>query len=837
MLVDMGAAPPTDRDSYSNKRIHWSGVGMAKTFKTLFNLSAVIATKRAIAKAYKAQSHDKIDLKHVLTAEIYGHNFERVLLQAIKSAKNEELKVGAHRTVSNRMSAQLLSRKACYLNTYAQQRQVSTPMSNASKASDRALKMRQMHPSGIGFICPISSPEGERVGINKQLAYTANVTLSSNSTFLKEQILKDKDIIKLSDVTPSRYYNESLSRIYVNGDWFACTKNTYDKANYFRSLRRKGIINYNTTIVWNAISNNLKFWNDFGRMTRPLLIVYNNWDDPEMFNEKSNVIENEKKFKQGILLNSKHIELLKGGLLTTEDLLKEGIMEFITPEEQENCLLACGPNTLQKYANDPRRRFTHLDIPQSMLSIIAHVGVYAHCNATARNIFEANQAKQTAGDHVTNWAYRYDKNTYRQYENEFPLVNTRINRFLPPNGMNIMVALTCSTGYNQEDSSEISLGGCHRGGFLCSKFTTLLSELKGDKEKFEIPDSSNTRNIIKGANYSKLGDDAYATRGTVLNKGDIAIAKKVQLSEDSKDRKYTFSDSSTMYKEYEQGIVYNTIQTKDPDGTKFTQVCVSISRPPQEGDKFSSRTGQKGICGMRYHDSEMLYTEDGTVPFLVMNSHAIPTRMTIGDLYEKITGNWCAKKGCHADATMFYKHNIESYMAELSKMGLDPYARQNVYNGFTGERMYTMILMGVTYYQRLLKFVMDNYQTSTRGPTDPITHQPIASKQLDGGLRMGEMEKDVIVQHGAMRFLMSKFSADSDGFPVYICNTCNNIAIVNHGEKKEQPLYECRTCGDAGDIREIQSSCASKVFFQEVMGMHRKVQFILEPHRFETYKD
>ncbi len=838
MLCAMGASPETGRDDVGSKRIRTNMMSLVGTFKTIFNLSSVYGTKRAIKKAFKNQPYEKVNMMLVLSSHVYGYKFEHFLIQAIKKAREEELRITPHRSVPNRLSSQILNRKGSVLNKIAAQRQINAPTNSASNASARALAMRQYTNTGVGFICPIASPEGQTVGVKKQLAYTANVTRPGDSNLLKTIILADPDITPISKVTPRMIYDLKLAHVYVNGHKIGSVKNAFSFAKKYRDIRRNCKIDILASIVWDPRKDHVDFRVDYGRPYRPLIIVYNTWDDPEKFVDDPEVKDyldepfSKRPFKQGIILTPTDIARIKAGQMTTQDLIEAKVIEYITPAEQSlNGLLACGPDILQRYVRDPTYRFTHLDLPQEMLSVTAMVAIYAHCNQTPRNVFENNQSKQTAGRYSEVWPYRCDKNTYIQYVNEFPLASTKINTIIPPNGKNIKVAIMCYTGYNQEDSCITAQGGIDRGAFDCSKFTSYSSELESNKQHFGQPDASNTRDMSPDASYSKLNKHGYVPVGTYITKNDVLICKLVNISEESRKRKYLYSAYSTVYKGFEDAIVYNVIIGKTSEGVDFISIGLRIVRQIQPGDKFSSRTGQKNINAQSYSDSNMPFTEDGVIPMLIMNPHAIPTRMTCGDLFEKISAEWCAIEGVHCDCSMFYDHNIQNFSKELEKRGIDPYCRVNLYNGFEGQPIGIPILLGLTFYQRLLKFVMDSYQTNSDGPVDPLTRQPVGGMSRDGGLRLGEMEKDCFLVHGDMRFLLEKFGHHSDGHPVYICRKCNQYAIVNH----KKNIYRCNTCKDKAQISEVMSCWTSKLLFQEQHGMMLKTQLHLAPYTFDSY--
>jgi DNA-directed RNA polymerase II subunit RPB2 len=841
LLTALDANPQTGRDDYSTKRIHTNGKSLSKQFKALFNLSAIYNTRKAITKGVSNNPYRDLNLAHILSAQIYGQRFEQSLIKIIKQSKGTSIQVTARRAVTNRLSSQLLPRKSTRLFKIATQRAVTTTVGNATGASERSIEIRRYHNTGTGFIDPLASQEGQTVGTNKALALSCLITRAGDSLFIKEMIRREPEFTPLNKATPYMIYTQQLERVRVNGHCIGFVPDAYEFCKKYRNLRRQakvGIDKY-TTIVWNPIQRDVRIWVDDGRLVRPLIIVYNTWDDPEKFTDDPEVKDrlsepfSSRPFKQGILLTPEDIGRIKGGQLILDDLIQQGVVEFITVAEQAfNCVLACGPEMLQKFSHNPQYRYTHLDFPQMMMGINTLGAVYPDHNQTPRNVFLGNQIKHTAGELSIAWPYRPDKNTYHQYVNEHPLVTTKTNSLVTSSGMNCQVQFNCYTGFNEEDSAITSQGAIDRGWCCVSKFTNYITERTDMKRLFKTPDASNTREMNSENCYSKLGPEGYVPIGTYVVSGDVLVAVVIDISADSKDKKYIYADRSLVYKSPEPGIVYNIIHGTKSDGTEFYRVCLRVIRKVLIGDKFSTRTGQKEVNGVSLNDSDLPFTEDGVSPTVIMNPHAIPTRMTCGDLFEKPVGNWAARKGTFADSTMFHNHQVESYCEELKKMGMDPYSRVKCYSGITGERIETPITMGVTYFQRLLKFVWDSFQSNSDGPLDPLTRQPVAGKARDGGLRIGEMEKDCIISHGALRFLLDKFGHHSDGHPIYVCGNCRQFAVVNH----EKGIYYCKICKDGADIHEIMSCWAAKAVLLELQGMMIDVQLGLAPYRIDKYE-
>lgn len=816
-LVKLNNMEPTDRDSYNSKRIHAAGTSYAKSFKTYFNASIIQQMKRKIVKDLKSISYFQIDLAGSIRSSVHGADFEKSITQAITAGNRSEITVGK-RVRINRLSSQLLNRKN-QLNVLSILRQVTATSTESAKQSERASEMRRVHLSFLGYICVAHSPEGEKVGINKQLALFSFVTKATISADIKDILLSDDEIYHIDTVDYEDIGFRNLSNVFINGDWIGCCENALYIAEKYRKRRRKFEISPEISIVWDNTQDEVYFWTDVGRVIRPLLIVYNNIQNPELFPKG-------KEFMQGIKLTKKHIDDLYAKRISSQDLLKENIIEYISAEEQENMLLAPSYEYLKDNQNNKTMQYTHCDIPQAQLGLTALTSPYANHNQVTRLQYQTSQCKQTCGRPAMNWPYRADKDTFLQYNCETPIVKTISSRYLYPNGSNCIVAIMTNGGYNQEDSVIINKGSIERGLFNGCKLTFKKVELD-QREEFANPDITNTIDI-KDACYDKLTNGIIKV-GSIVNKGDVIIGKIIKLPRNSDDN-YQYADRSIVYKENEPAIVHDVILDRNEKDERFCKVILRKVRPVDIGDKFSNRSGQKGVCGVLLREEDMPFTESGMKPSIIFNPLGIPKRMTIGQLYESLVGNWCAEKATMTDATIFRKVDIESIATELEDLGLNRYGYHRLYNGVTGEVIDTEIFMGPVYYQRLQKFTVDTQYAFSRGPSDAITNQPLDGKSSGGGLRIGEMERDVLCSHGVSRFLSEKFFNHSDGYTEYVCR-CGKAAVVNI----KRGIYKCVYCRDNADIVAYPTSWSSKLFMQEMETMNVGIR--RKPDRFITNID
>jgi DNA-directed RNA polymerase beta subunit len=822
-LVKMGNLQPTDRDSYMSKRIHSAGVSYAKPLKTYFNASIVQQIKRRLVKDFKAMSFSQINLAASVKSSVYGADFERLITQAITSGNRAQLTINVRRKVTNRLSSQLLNRHN-QLSVYSTLRQVTTTSSDNSKQSERASEMRRVHMTFIGYICVAHSPEGEKTGINKQMCISATVCKASSSEVVKDMLRNDPDIIPDNEVFPEMISAQGLSIVYVNGDWIGCTKDTLKIVNKYRQMRRRLEINPYLTIHWENTQDEVYFWADVGRMMRPLLIVYNNQRDPDEFSSS----DQKKPFRQGSALTEDHIKKLYQKKIGINDLLKQRIIEYVSPEEQENYWLCPTLEQLQQDSSNELNEYTHCDISQNILGLTALTSPYAHHNAVPRLAYQTSQAKQTCGLFALNWPYRCDKDTFLQYQCETPMIRTLSNKYTFPNGSNIICAIMCNSGYNQEDSLIFSQGAIDRGLFNGCKFTFYRTELE-QKEEFGNPDAATTTDI-KSASYEKL-ENGIIKIGSRVEKGDAIIGKYVRLSKSENDSKFLYSDRSIIYKDDEPAIVYNVIVDRNEDDERFCKVALRKLRPVVTGDKFSSRSGQKGIAALSMRDSDMPFIgKTGERISVIFNPHGLPSRRTIGMFYEMLVAKTCAKRGSHSDGTIFKKFDQELVADDLESMGVQRYGYERLINGMTGEYIDALIFAGPIYYQRLQKFVVDQVYSIAQGPSDAITYQPLDGKASSGGLRVGEMEQWCLTAHGASRFMSEKFRDHSDGYDYYVCR-CGRPAIVNVAKN----IYKCKYCKDNAEIAKIPTTWSSKLFMQEMDAMNVGVKMHIEPHEYENF--
>jgi DNA-directed RNA polymerase beta subunit len=824
LMVQLGALTSTDRDSYKNKRINDAGMSYSRVFKTQFNFMVVMRIKKAFEKEMKNTSFADVELTSIFKNAVKPEDFEKALMNAIVSG-DKTLTVNKI-TFKNRLSSQMLQHKN-KLNVITSLRSIDTPnKGNSAKSSERAITLRQVHSTGVGYICGITSADtGAKVGMSKQLAVAATITPASSSKVLKHMIDEDSDLIPIDTVISdiSSIIRCNLHKVFVNGDWRGCVVDFKTFLDRYRIKRRIGEIHQFTTVSHNIVANEIHFWTDSGRLIRPLIIVHNNMNDKNYTHDK---------FKQWINITDDHIEKVKKGLLDIDDLTRAGFIEWVTPEEHENLYIAYELDEFVKHLNDPLHRFTHIDIPQGNIGLVALTSVFANHNQAARIVFQTNQVKQTNGWPLKNWPYAVHKDLYMQLIAEDPLVTTFPYENLPPMCYNATVAITMCRGFNQDDSLIINKGSVDRGVFDAIRITYEKIDIE-QNEMVMRPDSTATSDIKSYANYEKL-INGLVQEGMYVYEGDCLVGKVAKIPKNEiKDPSITYTDRSVIYKKKEPAVVMKVIMTRNHDDREIIKIVLKSYREVELGSKFSSRSGQKGVTGFLMPEDDMPFNGTGMRPDIIFNPLSLVTRMTAGVVFEGMLAKLAALTGTMPDATMFKRLDTDGIAESLKKMGFSSNGTERLYDGMTGEWMDAMIFMGPIAYQTLQKYAIDTIHANAASPSDVLTKQPLHGKALGGGLRLGSMETSCM-SVSSINFLNEKIREHSDGSEYYICRKCNHRGMIVNEDMK---MYKCLYCGDHSDPIKIQTCHASRLFFDELQGMSVGAKMVPEKFQFEVNEE
>jgi DNA-directed RNA polymerase II subunit RPB2 len=805
MWVASSRIPNDDRDSYPNKRVDLPGFLLANLFRTQFSTMMVKDIKTYMSKeihggSWKATGkfEDILNISNIHKV-IKSTNLEVGLKTCLATGNFGSAKAGGP---SKNGVSQVLNRLN-YISGLSHLRRVSTPIEKTGKL----IAPRKLHNTQWGYICPAETPEGHSVGVVKNMATTAIVSIFSNPRSIYDFIQNLNTLKQLKDSSVAEKFSDT--RVFLNGAWIGTLSpsNTEPSVKALQSAKRECQIHPQTGIIWKMTLRELWITTEAGRMLRPVLFA------PAM---------------RELLADAK-IEKEVASLETWEEFMLwkspggHHLIEYIDPGETEGLYIA------MKYEDLSDVKKTHVEIhPSCILGSLASNIPFPDHNQSPRNAYQAAMGKQAMGMYALNFRERFDALSHMLCYPQIPLVSPFVSKFYGaqkmPCGQNIIVAIMTYTGYNQEDSIMINRGFLQRGGFRSIFYRTYKDEEKknqssGEEERFYKPDPVVTRQM-KNANYEKLAEDGFVPENHYVDNDDILIGKVVPLRIPTGmvipagTKKYR--DVSRTMRNNEIGWVDRIFRNRNGEGYSFAKVRVRQDRIPEIGDKFSSRHGQKGTCGMIIDAKDMPQTASGIIPDIIINPHCIPSRMTIAQLMETLLGKVGCEVGALGDGTPFGNCTVDGLASLLrDDLGIEPYGNEILYNGFTGRQMETNIFVGPVFYQRLRHCSADKLHSRASGPLVMLTRQPAEGRAREGGLRFGEMERDCVAAHGMAEFTKERLMECSDAFRCYSCRDCGLLAVANPIEG----IWVCRACGNTTNFSNIEIPYAYKLLIQELESM------------------
>jgi DNA-directed RNA polymerase II subunit RPB2 len=799
LKCSLGWTNVSDRDSYVNKRIDLTGILLNNLFRNYFNKMIKDMQKQTIREINNGSWRSTEDYTSIINmTNIYKivkpTTIENGLKRALATGD-----FGVKHANSNKVGVAQVLNRLTYISSLSHLRRINTPIDKNGKL----IPPRKLHSTSWGFLCPAETPEGGSVGVVKNLSYMAKVTTPCNSNALYDYITPY--ITPLDKLSEHELHDKV--KVFINGAWLGISD---DAMNLYKSLKMKkykGIINIYTSIIFNIQNKEIRVCNDSGRLIRPLLKVKNN----------------------KLLLTKDIVEKVQKKELMWEDLftdcrIPESVIEYIDAAEQNMSMIAMEPTQLEKTDNFIHK-YTHCEIhPSTIFGILASCIPFPEHNQSPRNTYQCAMGKQAMGMYVTNYDHRMDKTAYVLTYPMRPLVETRVMNMIElnqiPSGCQIVVAIMTHTGYNQEDSILFNKGSIDRGLFQATIYHTEKDEDKkihGDEEIRCKPDPVKTKGM-KFGNYDKVNEHGVIPENSLVENRDIIISKVLPIKDARNDhtKRVKYEDQSRIFRTTEETYVDKNYIERNGDGYNFCKVRLRTIRKPIIGDKFSSRHGQKGTIGNIIPECDMPFMPNGLKPDIIINPHAIPSRMTIAQLKETLLGKVLIELGLFGDGTSFGKFDIKNICKELQKVGYESNGNELLYNGLTGEQIETSIFIGPVFYQRLKHMVSDKQHSRSIGPMVNLTRQPAEGRSKDGGLRFGEMERDCMCSHGASRFTKGRVYDASDAFRVNVCKRCGLIAAYND----EKHIHYCKTCDNRSDFNYVELPYSCKLLFQELITMN-----------------
>src|SRR5215203_3440157 len=751
--LKLGWIDTDDKDHYGNKVIKFAGQMLADLFRTAF---------RNLIRDMKYQlerSGQKRGINAVAAAVRPGIISDK-LNNAIATGNWGRGRVGV---------TQLLDRTN-YMSTISHLRRIQSPLSR----SQPNFEARDLHATHFGRICPAETPEGSNCGLVKNLALSAIISVNIQNAEITEK-LYELGIQGVDDVDPAM---RKSGKIHPHvGVYLYSSQNSHATKRLYISC--------------NA-----------GRVLRSLVVIRDGRP----------------------LVTYEVIEKISKKFLSWNDLIYMGMIELVDANEEENCYVAIDPKKIEPL-------HTHLEIfPSAILGVGASIIPYPEHNQSPRNTYESAMAKQSLGFSTPLMnASTYVRQHFMLYP-QTPVVSTKAINLLGledrPTGQNCVVAVLPFEGYNIEDAVVFNKASVDRGLGRTFFYRIYEAEAKqypgGMKDNFEVPPpDANIRGFRGEKAYRLLEQDGAIMHEAVVNGGDILIGRTSppRFMEEYKEFEVKGPyrrDTSVGVRPSENGVVDTVIVTQSVEGGKMYKIRVRDMRIPEIGDKFASRHGQKGVVGMLVNQEDLPYTEDGIVPDIMINPHAFPSRMTVGQFMESLGGKAASLRGKIADGSAFLGEKLDDIKSAMEHYGFKYTGKEVMYDGRTGRRFPVDVYIDVVYYQKLHHMVADKIHSRARGQVQMLTKQPTEGRARGGGLRFGEMERDCLIAYGASMMLKDRLLEESDKAEVNVCERCGLLSYYDIKQRR----YICRVCGDKGKISTIVIAYAFKLLLQEMMSLN-----------------
>ena len=809
LMVFAGDKKATDRDNFKFKRIEVNGSLLYDLFKEYYSIQ-------------QRQMFQLIDKEYFFHQDTYSRDIdgwvrlvegnykeyvkERVVELGFRNAFKGSWGSASH---TKRDGVVQDLNRLSFNSFISHLRKLNLPLD----ASAKVVGPRMLHSSQWGIIDPVDTPDGANIGLHKHMAIGAHISSGCSSKDIIRWLPKHISFKRLLESDPE--YLAATTKIMVNGNWIGNTPEPEDALTLMREYKRLGLLPPQYSIHWHIETDTLYIYTDAGRLYRPIYYVDEQTGKPsyaregvleKMLNGSASWTEMTtgfgKKVDDKFNPNGCRVYDSPSDLYGVDDITKlasvRAPIEFIDSAEEETALIAMDLKQLRGQAASSGKGngrmaeasgYTHLEIhPSLMLGVMGNQIVFPENNQLPRDLFSCGQSKQGVSLYHSNFQNRIDKSAIVLNSGQIPVVKSRYMDYLcreqHPYGENLVVAIMCYGGYNTEDAILFNGGSVARGMLRVTYYNMYEAYEESSKigtsevdSRFANVQDHQVIGTKPGYDYGYLDEHGLIKENTQVDDKMIVIGKiTTNLSDPT-----VSLDSSVAPKKGQNGFVDKTFITEGQEGKRLAKVRIRAQRPPAIGDKFCSRCGQKGTCGLIIEEKDMPFTADGVRPDIIINPHALPSRMTIGQLVETLMGKACLFQGAFGDCTAFANRGPKQkvFGEILQSVGFHNSGTELLYNGMTGEQMETNIFIGPTYYMRLKQMVKDKINYRARGPRTVLTRQTVHGRAKDGGLRVGEMERDGLIAHGLSGFLEESMMVRGDEYYMAICNNTGAIAIYN----------------------------------------------------------
>ena len=777
-----------DRDYVGNKRLELAGQLLSLLFEDLFkkfNHDIKLTIDKVLKKPARTEEFDALTVMQVHANHITS-GMNRAISTGNWDLKRFRMKRAGVTHVLSRLS---------YISALGMMTRITSQFEKTRKISGP----RALQPSQFGMLCPSDTPEGEACGLVKNLALMTHITTDDEEEPVRRLIfiLGAQDI---AAVHGKDLYADGAYIIFVNGTPSALTRLPKQFLNSFRKLRRSGRVSEYISIYINHHHNAVHVATDEGRICRPLIIV--------------------EKGKSKVTARS--LGSLRSGRLDFDGFLSRGLVEYLDVNEENDSNIAM-------YEENIDLATTHLEIePFTILGAVAGLIPYPHHNQSPRNTYQCAMGKQAIGAIAHNQFLRIDSILYLMVYPQKPMVKTRAIELIKydklPAGQNAIVAVMSYTGYDIEDALVLNKASCDRGFGRCQvfrKFSTTLRKYPNGTE-----DRVGDRLIENGVPIRKhalLDEHGLAAVGEKVSAGEVYIMKQTPVNANATglgaDYGNTqYRDAAMSYRLPDPSYIDKVMISVTEAEHRLIKVQMRQTRRPEVGDKFSSRHGQKGVVGIIAEQVDMPFNDQGIVPDIIMNPHGFPSRMTVGKMLELVAGKAGVMSGELQYGTAFGGSAIEDMSDILVSNGFSYSGKDYLTSGITGEPLPAYVFSGPVYYQKLKHMVQDKMHSRARGPRATLTRQPTEGRSRDGGLRLGEMERDCLIAYGASQLLLERLMLSSDAHQVDVCAHCGLMGYQGF----------CQSCKKSGDMAKMTIPYAAKLLIQELFSMNITARLTLE---------